>query len=278
MCMFPLRLHTGSWKNVELLNRESVYWRFVCDSSTQEWGYRFTITASIPGAGHCDRLHLELSNVGGVSPLLNLTGLPDQELRSMASQALTTLSGLEVARKEIDRQNGMDPLLQSLHRLYFKALATVSVGPTERDDGSVKATIPAGRVIAVDQQIWRGEPGSGAKPDLATRGVPRGRVVYPRELEGWVTMSPEALAPLPVERNSLVLLAMLSLEPNNREKLVEQGKIKLLLQLTALDEPVCKRVAAIALDEIADRPDKVRSYTTHLHMSDAVVGTSWDCA
>lgn len=251
---------------MELVGQDSVYWRWHSDGSAVEWGWKLTITACMPGTPSAEKLLVELSNAGGVGPLLSFTSLPDQALRAQASQALTTLSGLEVARKEIDRQNGMEPLLQSLSRLQFKALEAVPVHPSEREcEAGVRATIPPGRVIAIDSQVWRETDAAKAEPSSSggrAGSCYRAHVAYPKELEGWVSLQPGSFQPVPVERNTLVLLALLSLEPNNREKLVEQGKLKLLLQLAGLDDPVCKRVAAIALDEIADRPDKVRG--THL--------------
>jgi hypothetical protein len=246
------------WRPVELMGVDTIYYQWSSDRDGTFWGIRMTVTGLVPVVDATDKLLLDLANAGGVQPLLAFTTLSRQDLREMASKSLTSLSCVDVARKEIDRQNGIEPLLKLLETLKFRALVDIPVSTLEAEESPVKATITAGMTFAIDKRLWYNQ----AKPDPSRThpgGYYRAHVVSPPSCEGWISMATGQCRRMPFDRDALQLLAVLSLESNNRDRLIELGKMKVLLNLAKQDDAICRRVAAMALDEVSGKPDKVRT-------------------
>jgi hypothetical protein len=243
-----------NWQDF-VVDGDRMYYHWHSDGSSEDWGWKMRVTATFPDLGANERLRHDLVNAGGVQPLLVFATFADQENRQKAGKALANLSVSEGARKEIDRQNGMDPLLRLLTTHRYRTTEGLTVSARDSPDSGKRGTIPPNTAITVDLKVWyyRDEQDpTHLHPD----GYYRGRVVDPKEHEGWVSLQEPGVQQLGLDDDTVRLLSLLSLEPNNRDKLITIGKLRIILQLANTQDKICRRVAALALDDIAGLPER----------------------
>jgi hypothetical protein len=242
------------WEDVEV-ESDRISWDWYSDGSNNEWGFRFTVTPVFPNFGDSDRVRSDMVVNGGVDALLDFTTHADQNMRKLAAKALTQLSVNERARREIDKRSGMEPLLALIRNLRFKVTRTEGLPRTIESSPSSSSLgdIPQGTVFTVTCREWYS--GDEADPNhVSESGYFRMQVLEPNEYKGWVSNKIDdqfTVHQVGLDKETLRLLALLSLEKRNRQRLIEVGKLRTLLRFIELKDPVCDRVVALALDELA---------------------------
>ena len=257
-----------NWSDVTIEGR-SLYYKFYSDGSNEDWGFRMNLTIRSMGLGDTSKIKTEMLQAGITGPLLILASNASFEVRQGASRALRQFSDIDSARRELERKNissGAESLMDVLRYLRFNVVATkgylecnVAPSPSSEYVGS----LPSGTVIVVDRKEFFSSDGSAdpkhitAKNNASSLGYYRLRISDPKEYSGrWVSqldISNGSLNVLPISMDidSLRLFGALALEKKSREELIEKGKLRVLLQLSRINDVCCTRAVAMALDEIA---------------------------
>lgn len=233
----------------------SFYWEWKSDGSGEDWGFKMTATAVQFELPNPQAVRNAIVMCGGTDPLMDfISDNADETLRKPATEALSQLSNLEKVRREVDRRGGLEPLLRKITFQSFVVIAESGVEAHSQlfTSDDVTVVVPRGEEIYVDRRRWFSDDGEADDTHSSAKGHYYLRIAEPKSLANkWIREDSDDVIACEIDKETLRLLGLLALDSKNRSRLIDVGKIKTILKLVAVGDPLCCQAAVMALNEIA---------------------------
>jgi len=237
------------WPAVTVSGTNYIGWEWRSDGSNNDWGFKMFISGVYISLGNAKLIREKVVLAGGMEPLLSFCKTTDKKIGRVALVAVTNFCYDSRARKLVDAANWFEPLIQTLKMERYQVSDTrVAIRETSSTDGVPIGEVLQGAIILVDKKEWfyQNDPDP---THLHPAGNYHLHIVDPPELQGWI---PETgLVTLSADSDTLRLVCLMCMDKSNRKKLIESGKMQIILQMSSLNDETCKRVTALCLEDMA---------------------------